>query len=103
MTEGVLASFEGVYASMGSLGWSPSEVDAMEVWLIARFLGDEDEAFDPVIRGNRGLSLPSDDTGSDRPGRKRGKGRNTFGRFDPRRIVPRTRDPGRVLRGEAAR
>lgn len=44
---------------MGSLGWAPDEVDRMELWQVARFLGVG--GGDPVIRGSRGLSLRSDD------------------------------------------
>lgn len=100
MAEGLDATWERVYCQMGLIGWAPSEVDGMEPWLIARFLGDDD--FDPVIRGVRdGLRLPSDPTGGGTD-RKR-KGGQSFGRFDPRKLIRRDRDPGTVLRGDAAR
>ena len=101
MTSGVLASFEPVYAGMGQLGWSPTEVDSMDVWLVARFLGNDDH--DPVIRGSRGLRAPSDSEGTGR------HGRGQMGRMDPARVRPRFDDKGRmvdsgrVFRGEAAR
>lgn len=97
MTEGVLASFEPVYAALGALGWSPLEADGMDVWQVARFMGNDD--FDPVIRGSRGLSLPSE--------HKAGSGitrsPNRHGRFDPSKITPRSSDPGRIFTGEDAR
>ena len=53
-----------MYRSLGALGWEPSEVDAMDVWVAASFLGlappDDDRTFDPVIRGDRSLVLPKD-------------------------------------------
>lgn len=42
---------------MGSLGWAPHEVDQMEVWQIARFMGT---GGDPVIRGSRSLTTQTD-------------------------------------------
>jgi hypothetical protein len=99
MTDGVLASFEPIYANMGLLGWSAPDVDAMEVWQVARFLGDDD--FDPVPRGTRdGLRISSDHT--DSPGKGR-KAKGQYGRFDPRRLIPRASDPGKVLTGDDAR
>ena len=96
MTDGVLASCEGVYAQMGGLGWSVQETDAMEVWQIVRFLGDA--SFDPVIRGSRGLRAPSDpDSGGGSRHQRRGP--NTHGRFDPNRATPRSSDPGLIHYG----
>lgn len=42
---------------MGDLGWAPDEVDRMEIWQVASFLG---VSGDPVIRGARTLSKRSD-------------------------------------------
>jgi hypothetical protein len=95
MTEGVLAAYEPVYARLGANGWGPQEVDGWEVWLVARFMGDED--FPPVIRGNRGLVLPSDNQGHGP------RTRGTHGRFDPSRARPRSSDPGKIFTGDAAR
>lgn len=100
MTEGVLASCEGVYAQMGGLGWSVGETDGMEVWQIVRFLGDA--SFDPVIRGSRGLRAPSDNDGQSSSRHPR-RGANTHGRFDPARATPRTSDPGLIFTGDDAR
>jgi hypothetical protein len=100
MNDGVLASFEPLYATLGLHGWSPTEVDAMEVWQVARFLGDDD--FDPVVRGSRsGLSLPSDNRGGGVT--RQPKGANRHGRMDPSGVTPRTSDPGIILTGDAAR
>lgn len=99
MTAGVLAAFEPIYVGMGLGGWSPGDVDGMEVWQVARFLGDED--FDPVFRGTRdGLRLPSDAQPGD--GKKLGKLGKKLGRFNPRKAKPQLTDPGRVLRGTDA-
>lgn len=53
---------------MGSLGWSPSEVDKMETWQIGLFLGVHGHP--PVIRGSRGLAMPDDDKPSGPSGRR---------------------------------
>jgi hypothetical protein len=45
---------------MGSLGWAPHEVDRMEIWQIARFMG---MGGDPIIRGSRGLTTSTDRAG----------------------------------------
>lgn len=92
MTDGVLAAFEPVYARLGSLGWSPDEVDRWEVWTVARFMGDE--SFDPVIRGSRGMRLPKDDPGVSRSG---------GGRMNPAGMKPRLTDPGITFTGADAR
>ncbi len=103
MTEGVLASFEPVYVNMGLLGWSVAETDGMEVWQVARFLGSKREQFDAVPRGVRdGLRL-STDGGGRRPGKAQRGEKGSYGRFDPRRVIPRQRDPGVILTGDAAR
>lgn len=97
MTVGVLAEFEPVYVGMGGLGWSQSEVDAMDISMVARFLGGG--GTDPVIRGSRGLVLPGEGGGGEGDGgadEKRGRRR-------PRRLRGRAkRETGRVFRGEAA-
>lgn len=53
-----------MYRSLGALGWEPSEVDAMDVWVAASFLGlappGDERTYDPVIRGDRSLVLPKD-------------------------------------------
>lgn len=93
----VLAAFEPIYAQMGALGWSTAEVDGMESWQVARFLGDTDDGFDPVIRGSRGLVLPSDGDGGSSSGERLGSGSLRS------RIANKGRELGRVLSGEDAR
>lgn len=70
MVDGALAEFEPIYRVMGAHGWAPSEVDAMEPWQVASFLGVGGD-IEPVLRGTRdGLRLPSDrseDTPTPRP------------------------------------
>lgn len=71
MAPGVLAEFEPIYRVMGAHGWAPGEVDAMEPWQVASFLGVGGEGIDPVLRGTRdGLRLPSEraDDGAAVPG-----------------------------------
>lgn len=46
----MLEEVEWVYVGMGELGWSPPDVDAMELWQVGRFLGLENTG-KPVIRG----------------------------------------------------
>ncbi len=80
---------------MGALGWSTSEVDVMEPWQVARFLGDD--GFDPVIRGSRGLVIPSDSDDDEKGPKKLGKGSLRS------RMANKGRELGRVLSGDDAR
>jgi hypothetical protein len=53
-----LAHFDDLYRALGRFGWSPGEVDAMEVWTAASFVGVPDR--DPILRGSRSIHLSSD-------------------------------------------
>lgn len=51
----MFAEFDAIYRQMGELGWSPGEVDVMELWQVARFLGVGGTP--PTIRGARHIQL----------------------------------------------
>lgn len=92
MTTGVLAEFEPIYVVLGENGWSTVEVDEMQLWQVARFMGDSE--IDPVIRGTRdGLRVSRDSTGSGEGGPRR--------RRAPR--PKKRKETGRSFRGKDAR
>ncbi len=71
----VLAEFDPIYVGMGRHGWSPAEVDAMEVWQVARFLGEGEDDPDPVMRGARLIDKPKEDPRDPRTRRARDRKR----------------------------
>lgn len=74
-----LAQFAWVYEGMGALGWPHSEVDEMEVWEVARFLGVGGTG--PVAAGSRGIVLPSDRDDTPDARRPSGPGAGPGGRL----------------------
>jgi len=63
-----MAETEWIFRVLGAHGWSTVEVDEMELWQVARFIGLGDDGPDPVIRGARSLMLKTDERGGSKGG-----------------------------------
>lgn len=79
---------------MATIGYTDAETLAMPLYRIGIRLGTV-EGSDGYPKGSRSIRTRADSDENPKA--------NRFGRFDPRRVIPRRSDPGVMLRGDAAR